>query len=183
MMKVLIGVVIAAFVVIIGFLIIDPDLNQVNDNNAISEVIDTQQGGSKYTIEGEVNKAGTYVLSDSITMADLIAAAGGVSSNADDRAYFSSATLAAGQTYYIPSKYDSSDVCGNNEIEKVNINSDDAERLMGVNGITSSIASSIVSYRTSNGTFQTLEQLKEVYGIGDATYRRIRNFVILHSSE
>ena len=33
MAKILIAVVIAAFVVIIGFLLIDPDLNQVNNNN------------------------------------------------------------------------------------------------------------------------------------------------------
>ena len=181
MMKVLIGVVIAAFVVIIGFLIIDPDLNQVNDNNAISEVIDTQQGGSKYTIEGEVNKAGTYVLSDSITMADLIAAAGGTNSNADDLAFFPNASLKAGSSYYIPGKYDQTDVCSKSEVSKVNINEDDATTLMSVNGITTSIASSIVSYRTENGVFNTIEQLMEVYGIGNATYHKIRNYVILHT--
>ena len=61
MVKVLIGVVVAAFIVVIGFLLIDPDLNQVTDNNAVTEVVDTKNG-NKYTIEGEVNKAGTYVL-------------------------------------------------------------------------------------------------------------------------
>ena len=182
MMKVLIGVVIAAFVVIIGFLIIDPDLNQVNDNGAITEVVDsTQQSGSKYTIEGEVNKAGTYVLSDSITMADLIAAAGGTNSNADDLAYFPNASLKSGTTYYIPGKYDTTDVCSKSEVSKVNINEDDATTLMSVNGITTSIASSIVSYRTENGIFNTIEQVMEVYGIGNATYHKIRNYVILHA--
>ena len=181
MMKVLIGVVIAAFVVIIGFLIIDPDLNQVNDNGAITEVVDsTPQSGSKYTIEGEVNKAGTYVLSDSITMADLIAAAGGTNSNADDLAYFPNASLKSGTTYYISGKYDTTDVCSKSEVSKVNINEDDATTLMSVNGITTSIASSIVSYRTENGIFNTIEQLMEVYGIGNATYHKIRNYVILH---
>ena len=180
MMKILIGVVVAAFVVIIGFLIIDPDLNQVNDNTAISEVIDTKTG-SKYTIEGEVNKAGTYVLSDSITMADLIEAAGGTNSNADDLAYFPNASLKAGSTYYIAGKYDQTDVCSKSEVSKVNINEDDATTLMSVNGITTSIASSIVSYRTENGIFNTIEQLMEVYGIGNATYHKIRNYVILHA--
>ena len=178
MVKVLIGVVIATFVVIIGFLIIDPDLSQVN-NAAISEVIDTN--GSKYIIEGEVNKAGTYVLSDAITMNDLIQAAGGLTSNADFLAFYDDAPLKAGSTYYIASKYDETDVCSRNEISKVNINEDDANTLMSVNGITTSIASSIVSYRTENGIFDTLEELMEVYGIGNATYRKIRNYVILHA--
>ena len=34
MMKVLIGVVIVAFIVIVGFLVIDPDLNPVNPGNS-----------------------------------------------------------------------------------------------------------------------------------------------------
>ena len=97
MFKVLIGVVIAAFVVIIGFLIIDPDLNG-STANSITEVSDPATG-SKYTIEGEVNKAGTYVLSDAITMSDLIEAAGGTNSNADDLCYFDNAPLKSGSTY------------------------------------------------------------------------------------
>ena len=180
MAKILIGVVVVAFVVIIGFLIIDPDLNQVADNGAITEVLETQSG-SKYTIEGEVNKAGTYVLSDSATMADLIAAAGGTNSNADERAYYENVTLKSGSTYYIAGKYDATDICSKSEVSKVNINEDDATTLMSVHGITTSIASSIVSYRTENGIFNTIEQVMEVYGIGNATYHKIRNYVILHA--
>ena len=181
MVKILIGVVIAAFIVIVGFLIIDPDLNTVNNNSlSVSEVIDDQKG-SKYTIEGEVNKAGTYVLSDAITMNDLIQAAGGLASNADYLAFFSEAPLKAGSAYYIASKYDDTDICSKSEIAKVNINEDDAATLMSVNGITTSIASSIVSYRTENGIFDTVEELMDVYGIGNATYHKIRNYVILHA--
>lgn len=179
MFKILIGVVIAAFVVIIGFLIIDPDLNQ-SAAGSITEVSDTTSG-SKYTIEGEVNKAGTYVLGDAVTMADLIEAAGGTNNNADDLCYFSTAPLKSGSTYYIAGKYDATDICSKDEISKVNINEDDASTLMSVNGITTSIASSIVSYRTENGIFDTIEELMEVYGIGNATYHKIRNYVILHS--
>lgn len=178
MVKILIGVVVAAFIVIIGFLVIDPDLNQVNNNTSISEVVDAS--GSKYTIEGEVNKAGTYVLSDSIKMSDLISAAGGIKNTADERAYFEDATLKSGSTYYIAGKYDETDICSKSEIAKVNINADDATTLMTVNGITTSIANSIVSYRTENGIFDTIEELLDVYGIGNATYHKIRSYVILH---
>ena len=67
MIKVLIGVVVVAFIVIIGFLVIDPDLNQSNTvSGSVTEV--STQGGSKYTIEGEVYKSGTYVLKDGVTM-------------------------------------------------------------------------------------------------------------------
>lgn len=177
MFKILIGVVVAAFVVVMGFLVIDPDLKS-NNTNSISEVI---TDGFRYTIEGEVNKAGTYVLSDSVTMADLIEAAGGIKNTADELAYFDFAPLKSGTTYYIPGKYDETDICSKTELIKVNINEDDAQTLMSVNGITTSIASSIVSYRTENGIFDTLEELMEVYGIGNATYHKIRSYVILHA--
>ena len=178
MYKVIIGVVIAAAVLIIGFMMIDP---KVNTNQQTNNGQVTDQSGSAYTIEGEVNKPGTYMLSDNVTMRDLINAGGGVTSNVDELAYFENATLTAGSTYYIASKFDATDVCNNNPIVKVNINSDPADTLTSVNGITSSIASSIVSYRQSNGVFNTLEQLMEVYGIGNATYRKIRNYVTLHA--
>ena len=180
MLKILIGVTIVAFIVIIGFLVIDPDLNpttSVNSNN-ITEV--STQNGSKYTIEGEVYKAGTYVLSDGITMHDLLEAAGGTTANADDLAFIENAKLKAGTTYYIASKFDENDICSKSEISKVNVNEDDAQTLMSVNGITTSIASSIVSYRSENGIYNTIEDLLNVYGIGNATYHKIRNYVILH---
>ena len=181
MAKVLIGVVIMAFIVIIGFLVIDPDLNPVQtaNSNNITEI--STQKGSKYTIEGEVYKSGTYVLSDGITMGDLLEAAGGTTANADNLAYYETAPLKAGTTYYIASKFDDNDICSKSEITKVNINQDDAQTLMSVNGITTSIASSIVSYRNENGNYNTIEDLLNVYGIGNATYHKIRNYVILHS--
>ncbi len=177
MYKVIIGVVIAAAVLIIGFMMIDPKVN----NNQTTNTQQTVDSGSAYTIEGEVNKPGTYVLSDGITMGDLIRAGGGLTNNADDLAFFEQASLKVGNTYYIASKYDATDICNNEPIAKVNINADTADTLTNVNGITTSIASSIVSYRTSNGVFQTVEQLMEVYGIGNATYRKVRNFVTLHA--
>jgi len=179
MYKIIIGVVIAAAVVIIGFMMIDP---KVNTNGTSSNTTETNaDNGKAYTIEGEVNKPGTYLLSEGISMQDLITAGGGLTNNADDLAFFYEATLKSGSTYYIASKFDNTDICNNQEITKVNINSDTADALTSVNGITSSIASSIVSYRTSNGAFKTLEQIMEVYGVGNATYRKVRNYITLHA--
>lgn len=176
MVKIFIGVIIAAFVVIVGFMLIDPTVNTAH----IDETVEVSTTTSRYTIEGEVYKTGSYTLSDAISMADLINAAGGLTNNADERAFFENAVLEVGETYYIASRYDVSDICNNTEITKVNINADDADTLMTINGITTSIASSIVSYRIENGQFNTIEDLMDVYGIGNATYRKIRSYVILH---
>ena len=179
MYKVIIGVVVVAIMAIVAFMIIDPHVNvsRVPDESLIDESV----VGYKVSIEGEVEKEGTYTLEEGSVMADLISAAGGVTASADSRCYYEDVVLENGATYYIPGMYDYSDVCNNTEVSKVNINVDDAETLMSVSAIKSSIASSIVSYRSTNGQFKTLEELQNVYGIGLATYKKIRNYVILHT--
>ena len=176
MFKILIGVVVVTIAVIGAFLLIDPNI-QGNAAGTVTEVANT----FTVAVEGEVYKTGNFTMKDGSTMADLISTAGGVTVNADSRAYYEEAELTKGMTYYIASKYDSSDVCNTSEVTKVNINSDDATTLTTVSGITTTLANSIVSYREEKGLFSTLEQLMEVYGIGNATYRKIRGYVILHA--
>jgi competence protein ComEA len=174
MVKILIGVIIVAFIVIGGFMLLDPNLAQ-NKSGEITEVDETHT----FSIEGEISKEGTYNISGLVTMSNLIEAAGGVTSNADNLAYFDDAELTIGDTYYISPKYDVTDVCNNTPIVKVNINNDLAEEMTAINGISSTISNSIVTYRQENGSFQTLEELMEVYGIGNATYRKIRSYITL----
>jgi len=176
MVKILIGVVVVTIAVIATFLVLDPNIGIQSVDN-VTEVANT----FSVIVEGEVYKAGTYTLNDGALMSDLIEAAGGLTSNADERAFYESATLTSGMTYYIASKYDVNDLCNVSEVDKVNVNSDDAATLATVSGITNTIANSIVTYRTDSGLFSTLEQLMEVYGIGNATYRKIRNYVVLHA--
>ncbi len=178
MIKLLIGVIVATFVVIIGFLIIDP---YVSINSASTAVNVSSTTMYSISIEGEVEKPGTYVLEDGVSMQDLIDAAGGLTSNADERSFFSTAVLTQGMTYYIAPLYDASDICNTLEIEKVNVNTDDADTLMTINGFSSSVSNAIVSHRTENGNFETIEALEDVYGIGPATYKKVRNYVILHT--
>ena len=176
MLKIIIGVVVVTIAVIGAFLIIDPNVTQ-NAVDSTTEVAKT----FTVAIEGEVYKTGNFTMKEGSTMADLINTAGGVTVNADSRAYYLEAEISKGMTYFIASKYDSSDICSTSEVEKVNINIDDATTLTTVSGITSSIANSIISYRNEKGGFSTLEQLLEVYGVGNATYRKIRGYVILHA--
>ena len=175
MVKLLIGIVIAAVLVIGGIAL----LSNVSNNND-PQVVETTET-STFTIEGEVSKQGSYALDETVTMAKLIDAAGGLTDNADPRCYFSDAELAPNTTYYIAGRYNADDICSNTEISKVNVNTDNADTLMTINGISSSVASSIVSYRNENGTFKTLEDILKVYGIGNATYRKIRGYIILHN--
>ena len=176
MFKILIGVVIVAVAVIATFLVLDPNVG-IQSTGQVAEVAKS----FSVVVEGEVYKTGSYTMQEGAIMSDLLEACGGINNNADERAFYNDATLTSGMTYYIASKYDINDLCNVNEVEKVNVNSDDATALSKVNGITQTIANSIVTYRNENGLFSTLEQLLEVYGIGNATYHKIRGYVILHA--
>ncbi|MCD8204398.1 MAG: helix-hairpin-helix domain-containing protein [Coprobacillus sp.] len=176
MVKVILIVFVVATVAICGFMLIDS-----NSATSVAASVDgAVSNGISLTIEGEVIYPGTYTLSEGSNMLELIGAAGGVTDNADDRAYYASAELIGGESYYIASRYDETDMCNFDEISKVNVNSDSASTLSTVSGISSSVASNIVSYRETNGLFYTIESLVNVSGIGNATYNKIRNYVILH---
>ena len=61
----------------------------------------------------------------------------------------------------------------------VNINTADWEQLMTLPGIGEAKARAIVRYRMDFGPFQSLEQLKQVKGIGDGILEDIRGLVVL----
>ncbi|QLQ34128.1 MAG: helix-hairpin-helix domain-containing protein [Candidatus Thiothrix singaporensis] len=61
----------------------------------------------------------------------------------------------------------------------VNINKADAAALDTLDGIGSKKAEAIVAYRTEHGEFKTLEELKEVPGIGEGIYKKIEKDISL----
>lgn len=58
---------------------------------------------------------------------------------------------------------------------KVNINTADAAALQTLNGIGESRAQAIISYRESCGAFQSIEDIKQVDGIKDGVFNKIRD--------
>lgn len=133
------------------------------------------------SILGEVNHTGTYTLSKSATLGDLIDAASGINSNADTLSFNYSCVLKSKETYFIAPIYDNGTTCAVTPIVKCNINSDDAKTIVNVTGVSETIANAVVSYRSSN-KFECLEDLKNVSGIGTATYTKMRTKVTLRSA-
>jgi competence protein ComEA len=56
----------------------------------------------------------------------------------------------------------------------VNVNTATAEELVRLPGIGDAKARAILDYRKEKGAFKSLEQLREVKGIGDAALERLR---------
>ena len=61
----------------------------------------------------------------------------------------------------------------------VSINKASLEELMTLSGIGKSKAESIIKYRNENGGFKTLEELKNVKGIGDSIFEKIKGNITL----
>ncbi|HIX43782.1 MAG TPA: ComEA family DNA-binding protein, partial [Candidatus Kurthia intestinigallinarum] len=59
----------------------------------------------------------------------------------------------------------------------VNINTADEAGLQTINGIGPAKAKTIIQYRTENGPFQSIDDLKKVSGFGDKTVERLRPLV------
>ena len=58
---------------------------------------------------------------------------------------------------------------------KVNINTATAQELDALPGVGPSIAQRIIEYRTTNGPFQSIEDIKNVGGIGDVTFEKLKD--------
>lgn len=62
---------------------------------------------------------------------------------------------------------------------KVSINSASKEVLMTLSGVGESKANAIISYRQENGSFDSIEDIKKVSGIGESLYNKIKDNITL----
>ena len=60
---------------------------------------------------------------------------------------------------------------------KININTADLYSLMSLPGIGETYAQRIIDYRTTNGPFKDIEDIKNVEGIGEKRYESIKNLI------
>ncbi len=181
MAKIFIAVLVVTIGLIVIFQFIDPNLTTTAINSGSTALVNDADSIS-VSITGEVVRTGTYIVDINSTLGDLIEVANGVNTNADELAYDTSYLLEDGLSFYIAPKYDNTDVCSLEPIKKVNINSDSQTTLQQVSGIGEAIAKAIVAYREEGNSFRRIEQLKEVSGIGSATFEKIKNYVVLRSA-
>ena len=61
--------------------------------------------------------------------------------------------------------------------DKVNINTASKEELMTLPGIGEARALAIIAYRKENGPFTSVEELKEVEGIKDGVFSKMKDYI------
>lgn len=160
------------------------DYNETEiNNNEIAKI--------KIHITGEVKNEGIVELEEGARIDDAIKLAGDVTELADLSKVNLAYELSDGQKVYIPSKneeieeYVSLDA-GENVLEaseviegKININIADSSALQTINGVGESLAGKIIAYRELNGKFKSIEDLKNVSGIGEKKFEDIKDKVVV----
>ena len=144
-------------------------------------------------IKGEVAKPDVYQLEEGSIIKDLIDMAGGVTEEADLSRINRAEELLNHELIIIGNINDETESSvvqnnstyssnGNNSDKGstlININTANLEQLKEITGIGNIKAQSIIDYREANGGFKSLEELKNVDGIGDKTFEKIKEQITL----
>lgn len=135
-------------------------------------------------IKGEVLSPDVYELDENSIVKDLIEIAGGLKEEADISTINRAKKLKNNELVIIPNINDKSSNVVLNEIEQevdesININIADISELKKITGIGDVKAQSIIDYREKNGGFKYIEEIKNVDGIGEKTFEKIKDEISL----
>jgi len=143
--------------------------------------------GKKITVEikGEVKKPEVYVMEDYSIVKDVIVEAGGVTEKGDLNSVNQAKKLRDGDCIIIPSiEGNARPIVGGipggtamteSKDEIININSATKEELMKLPGVGEVTAGKIIDYRESSGGFSSVEDMKNISGIGDKTLAKFKD--------
>jgi competence protein ComEA len=136
-------------------------------------------------VAGEVTKPGVYELNTNARVIDALKAAGGAKPSADLSLINLARLLKDGEQIYIDKKingttvrnYSRTSVKRDNLPVILNINRASAKELESLPGIGPVLAARIVEYRSVNGSFLSIEDLKKVPGIGGSKLEKFKEKV------
>lgn len=156
----------------------------------------------KIYITGEVNNPGVYEVENTSRLTDALAIAGNTTVNADLTSCNLAGFLSDGIKIAIPTKGQSSAAAnclgqagapivepGSNVSSSsatgapgstlVNLNTATQSQLEELPGVGPSYATAIIDYRNKNGGFKSVEDLRDVKGIGDKRFEDLKPLVTI----
>ena len=131
---------------------------------------------------GAVSIPGVYELEAGSRIVAAVEAAGGFLPDAATEAVNLAELLQDGMQITVPTKEEASAVMQKKAREEaglINLNTATAEELCTLSGIGEAKAEAILAYRTEIGVFISIEQLKEVTGIGESLFNQIKSSVYI----
>ena len=168
-------------------ILVGAGLGLVNDQQAglvsapdisSSTVLATNQAISVH-VSGWVIRPGVVEVPEGAIVADAITAAGGARPGAGLEAINLAGPVSAGDQVVVPgpdgAALGGSPVAADDGL--LSLNRADATQLQDLPGVGPVLAERIVAHRDANGPFQTVEDLLDVPGIGEAKLAAIRDLV------
>ncbi|MCM3316041.1 helix-hairpin-helix domain-containing protein [Rummeliibacillus stabekisii] len=154
-------------------------------------------------VKGAVKNPGVYKLDGDSRVIDAIKLAGGYAKNAQSKQINHAQKLQDEMVIYVPQtgeeveevlaiasndktavqpSINTSSPSGGSQSTSnlVNLNTADESVLQTLNGIGPAKAQAILAYRTENGSFRTIEDLKNVTGIGDKTFESLQDQITVN---
>ncbi len=129
-------------------------------------------------VSGAVTDPGVVTVPAGARVADVVAAAGGATRRADLSSLNLAAPVRDGAIVVVPSMDDPASPAGSPGAAGIDVNTADAPTLEGLPGVGPVLAARIVSYREANGRFDTIEDLLDVPGIGEAKLAGMRDDIL-----
>lgn len=147
--------------------------------DTVSQTVkETQAVGIYVYVCGHVNNPGIVCVRQGDRIYKAIELAGGMSEDADINAINQADYVSDGQKIYVPSLGENYTIQSGEEVNGlININTADANSLMSLPGIGESRAEAIISYRDTNGSFGTIEDIMNVAGIKEAAFAKIKDYI------
>lgn len=138
-------------------------------------------------IKGEVREPDVYTLNEGSIIKDLIDAAGGLTEESDISNINRAKEIKNHDLIIIRNINDdivdevTENIIYDNEDDdgKININNSDFNKLKEIPNIGDVKANAIIRYREENNGFKSIDELKNIDGIGEKTFENIKDFVKL----
>ena len=135
-------------------------------------------------VSGAVRAPGVYLLRLGSRVTDAVRAAGGWAPGADPDGLNLAAPVFDGMKVDVPTVGSVPDQpvgepSSIEEGERVSLNNGSQADLERLPGIGPALASRIIEYRVAHGGFHTIDELLEVEGIGEATFKELESKVSL----
>lgn len=150
----------------------------------VEETVEPEEVSYIYVdIKGEVKHPGVYKLIAGSRIFQVISMAGGTNLEADIGALNLSEVLRDQDVVYVPNIAEEfipiQEVIEQQENGIININTASLMQLETLSGIGPSTAQAIIDYREENGPFESIEDIMDVPGIGEATFNDIKDSITI----
>lgn len=169
--------------------IVQQEIKDEKDNPPVQEEIQEPEI-IMVDVKGQVAMPGVYSSSQGERVIDVIQRAGGLTENADESQVNFAEHVQDAMVIYIPAKGEEGVTIstgtsvnpsitggGSGNQAKINLNKADETQLQNLPGIGPSKAAAITEYRETSGPFKSVEDLKNISGIGDKTFEKLKDLI------